>query len=307
MTRNLLGWSVMLLLQGMWCYGQDGAFMDSITVNKSLGLYEFNLHVPLGQTFISKTSRGSNCYVKAYRPDKKIAPHVSKDTLAGKLSTNLSWTASNHHYRGDSPQGKQYQMGKNVSSSISVGKDPHNYLMELNPSTEVPVALNMRLGYGSSRLDLSGLDVRKVNIMTSSTNVIISYKTPNRGKMEGLKITGGMSQIVLRNIEYAKAENVAIDNSMGDTRIILGNRAECNTNFKVVVGAGSCLFLAHKDIPMKLVLDYGFFSDIELSDDFIQTGENTFVNLPYKKNSQGAITVYADIGLGNFTLVTFEQ
>lgn len=307
MFKSALG-LLSFVLTGVIGFSQNAAFTDTIHSNPNFGLYEFKLHIPVGQTFISQCHTAKDgAIIRAAMPSREKMPLLIRDTLRDKLTSTFAWgsaaegiQSANGSMRGGDPQ-------RSVKGNMTVVDDPNNFLMELNPDPNVPVALNLHLGYGSARLDLSDLDVKSLNIVGGNSDIILAYKKSNRSVMQSMHINGGMSQIIIRNLEFARAEDIDIKNGMGQTKIILGSSMRQKSRMKLEVGAGSCLLLVSENVPVKIKLSSGFFSSVEIPDDFVETGENIYVNMAYKSNPQEAMTVMVDIGIGSFSLITFKE
>lgn len=189
---------------------------------------------------------------------------------------------------------------------MTVDDDPQRYLMELRADPAVPTKMVMNLGYGSAWLDLSGMDVRGLDVQSGNADVFITYKTPNTHPMTMLNLKGGMGKFVVRNIEMARAENVILENGMGNTKIIVGETAYNKTNIALQVGTGACTLLVHEKYPVKIILNSSMLSKVELPENLIETTDNTFVNLAYKANPQNAMTITVDVSMGTFYMVAFE-
>lgn len=311
MIRTWLGFSLGLatIFAGDLC-AQAGAIVDSMSFDRKFGYQEFVVNIPVGQTFVNSALKPNFTYVRAYRPDIHTRPIIKSDTLRDRIVTLLTWkhdksSSSFSTEVSSSNQTGTYHYQCTKSASVQSG-NPENYLMELSPDRTVPTALNLTFGYGSARLDLSDLSLKRVNVSSSTTDVIISYQKPNRLSMSEMTINGGMSRIVIRNLEMAKAEKVRIENGMGNTKILMGNGGNHATQVELLVGAGSCIFMVQKDVPLKLVVNQSFFSSLELPATFSKTEENTYVNQAYQANQTHASVVSVELGIGSFTLINFD-
>lgn len=311
MIRTWMGLSLGLatIFSGKIC-AQAGAVIDSLPFDRAFSYQEFNLNIPVGQTFINSALKPNFSYIRAYRPDVHTRPIIKTDTLKDHITTHLTWKHSNGSSSfttevSSSNQAGSYHYQCTKSASVQSG-NPENYLMELSPNRDVPTVLNMNLGYGSARLDLSDLTLKRVNIFSGTTDVIISYQKPNRTQMAELNINGGMSRIVIRNIEMARVDNVKIENGMGNTKILMGKGAGKQMHMDLMVGAGSCIFMVQKDVPVKLVVSQSFFSSLEIPAGFQKTAENTYVNQAYIANQAQASTISVELGIGTFTLINFD-
>lgn len=268
------------------------------------------MDVPLGQTFISN-KWGNTCkLVKTHVPQGSPTPVTHTDTLSDRLVTtlNLSPTTTTQTSTQAKSAGNmatavhQYEV-----KSVTAMGNPEDYLLELSPDPSRPSALNLNLGYGSARLDLSDLSIDGIHIQSSGADVILTYNTPNRVSMRNLWITGGMSTIFLRNLEMARADVVTVENGMGETQIIVGNKPDRTTTVQLTVGAGTATLILNQDVPTKIVISDNLFSNVTLPEGMFEIEKGVFVNLPYKANPKNAFVFDVELGIGEFSVITFKQ
>ena len=283
MIRSVFGLTFLLVMSFSHCYGQAKTVRHFIETDSFIQMYELRLDVPFGQTFVKPAPCPSRHTIRFHTPDHAITTKVSEDTL-----------------------GRMMRIILGMHGSSTLYDDPSHYLTELCPARNSSLALSMKLGEGSTCMDLSNLSVRSVDIASSSANVFLSYKQPNLERMQLLKIRSGMSKIVLRNLENARAERVKIDNGMGDTKIIIGENLHDSSLLNVSVGAGACVLVVHEKVPLKLILKNNFLSSVDIPDNFIKTGRNQYVSLAYKANPGKAMVVEVDLGIGSFSVISHE-
>ena len=286
--------------------GQTFSHVDTIPSAHAFSLVEYQIQVPLGQTFVKSGGCQSNSTVRFNVPHASNKPHFTVDTVGNVVvpmiamgSRGTTMQRSVASIRGASTM--------TVSrTSVTVDDDPGRYLMELKADPTVPTKMVMHLGYGSAWLDLSNMDMRAVDIQSGQADVFLTYKSPNTHPMSYLKLVGGMGAIVIRNVELARSENIVIENGMGNTKVIIGEKPYCKTNTSINVGSGTCTMLIHKDYPVKVIIKTSLFSTVELPEEMIKTCDNTYVNLAYKANPQNAMTAVVEVSMGRFYLVSFE-
>lgn len=290
---------------------QGQSHADTIPTSPFLTLNEYFIEVPLGQTMIAPSRCGSLTTVRYSLPEGKPAPICNLDTTTSQhLRATLSMGSHTHqHYahsqtslRGGTPTVVSYRM----AGSMTIDDDPSKYVMDLNLDPEAEMVMNMDLGYGSARLDLSGSRMRGLRVVSGAADVVICYNRPAAAPMKMLQVNSGMSKIVVRNLDQARAENVVIDNAMGDTKIVVGNTVHTRSMVRIDVGTGNCTLLVHKDAPVKIVLNSTIFSSTPMPEGFVKTGDNTFTSLSYKMHSLEAMTIVVDLGLGSFEMIPFD-
>lgn len=296
MLKQVLGATVGVCMGTIPVLGQGFSHIDTLKSSNLFGLYEYHVDVPLGQTFIKSGDCQRFSTVRFHVPESKNKPSFSLDTVGKKIipmivmgSPGTCAKKASMAMRGAAT------MTVSRGTSVTIDDDPQRYLMELRGDPTVPTKLVLGLGYGSAWLDLSAMDMRGVEIQSGNADVFVTYKTPNTHPMAMLEINGGMSKIVVRNLEMARSENVVLENGMGNTKIIVGQKAYNKTNVSLSVGTGNCTLLVHQDYPVKIIIGSSMLSTVEIPSNLIETTENTYVNLAYKANPQNAMTFTVDV------------
>jgi hypothetical protein len=307
MLKQVLGATIGVCMGTTPVCGQGFSHIDTLKSSNTFSLYEYHVEVPLGQTFVKSGDCQRFSTVRFHVPESKNRPSFSLDTIGSKIrpmivmgSPGTCSKKTTMAMRGAAT------MTVSRTTSVTIDDDPQRYLMELRGDPTVPTKLVLGLGYGSAWLDLSAMDMRAVEIQSGNADVFVTYKTPNTHPMGMLQINGGMSKIVVRNLEMARAENVVLENGMGNTKVIVGQKAYHKGNVSLNVGTGNCHLLIHQDHPVKIIIGSSMLSTVEIPADMIETTENTFVNLAYKANPQNAMTFMVDVSMGSFFVVTYE-
>jgi hypothetical protein len=310
MFRVVLGFSFATLLVPATVLSQGRSHADTIPTSPFFELNEYVIQVPLGQTFVAPARCSGLSTARYSLPEGKPTPICQIDTTTEQhLRATLSMGAHTQKatYQSQSTmRGNGAAVSYRMAGSMTIDDDPSKYVMELNLDPQAETAMQMDLGYGSARLDLSESHMRALRIVSGAADVVICYNKPNAIPMKVLKLSSGMAKIVVRNLEYARAEQVFIDNAMGDTKIVVGNGLQSRSMVKVDVGSGSCTLLVHKDAPVRIVINSSIFSSVPIPEGFLKTSDNTFCTHSYKMHSQEAMTIVVDLGLGSFEMVPFE-
>ncbi len=312
MFRIVLGATLSILLPAVGLCQKPG-HADTIPTSRFFELNEYFIQVPLGQTFIAPApcSGGAVTVARYHLPAGKPFPICDIDTTPQQhLRTTISMGAqtksncaqSQTSMRGASNSIVSYQ----VSGSMTIDDDPAKYIMDIAADPLAPMAMKMNLGYGSARLDLSDLRMMALEIVSGAADVLISYTKPNAVPMKFLNVSSGMSKIVVRNLDWARAEQVSIENGIGDTKIVVGAEMKTKSTVHIGVGAGKCTLLVHQDAPLKIVVNGTVFSSAQIPDGFVHTSDNTFTSHSYKLHSQEAMTIIVDLGLGSFEMIPYE-
>lgn len=308
MFRMVLGISLAAMALPQLASAQGQVHADTIPSSPFLKANEFHIEVPLGQTYIVPGRCPGMTTARYSIPVGKPEPICELDTTIDQhLRANMSMGAHTQKttIQSQSMRGSA-SVSYRVSGSMTIDDDPSKYVMELGIDPKVETMMALDLGYGSARLDLTDLRIKGLRIVSGAADVVICYNKSSATPMKVMQVSGGMSKIVVRNLEHARAENVFIENAMGDTKLVVGPTMQNKSMVRIDVGAGSCTLLVHKDAPIKIVINSNIFSSAGVPEGFVKTGENTFTSLAYKVHAQEAMTIIVDLGLGSFELIPFE-
>jgi hypothetical protein len=310
MFRVVLGFSIAAMMLPVAALSQGQSFADTIPTSPILALTEYLIEVPLGQTFIAPARCGGATTARYSLPEGKPAPICHLDTTAEQhLRATLSMGMHTHKavYQSQTTmRGSTSAVNYRMAGSMTIDDDPSKYVMELNVDAHADMMMKLDLGYGSARLDLSDTRMHALRIVSGAADIVLCYNKPSAAPMRLMHLSGGMSKIVVRNLELSRAANVIIENAMGETKIVVGKQMTTKSMVRLDVGAGSCTLLVHKDAPIKIVINSTIFSSAPVPEGYVKTGENTFVSHAYKIHSQEAMTIVVDLGLGSFEMVPFE-
>jgi hypothetical protein len=312
MFREVLGFSFMAMLLPATALAQGRSHADTIPTSPFLTLNEYLVEVPLGQTFIGPARCGGLSTVRYSIPEGKPQPICDLDTTSDqhlRATLSMGEHTQRNNYQSQSSttmRGSSTNVSYRMAGSMTIDEDPSKYVMEVNLDPKAETMMKLDLGYGSARLDLSESHTRALRIVSGAADVVVSYTKPNACAMKLMHLSSGMSKIVVRNLEMARAEQVNIDNAMGDTKIVVGNSIHARSMVKIDVGAGSCTLLVHKDAPVKIIINSTIFSSAPVPEGYVKTGDNTFTSASYKMHSQEAMTIVIDLGLGSFEMIPFE-
>ncbi|MFM2374950.1 MAG: hypothetical protein RLZZ165_46 [Bacteroidota bacterium] len=310
MFRFASGFSLVTLSFQVAAFGQIQWHADTLPSDALIRLYEFQVEVPLGQTFVT-TGRCQGFTTTRYSlPSDKPKPVCEVDTTSDQhLHVTFSMGDHTHQLAQSHASLRAGNGGSHrVAGSITIDDAPSRYVMELKLDPNAEVVMNMDLGYGSARLDLSEAHIRGLQIVSGAADLVVFYNKPNAIPMKFMHLSSGMSKIFVRNLENSRAENIFIENAMGETKIVVGNAIQAKSMVTIDVGSGSCALVVHRDAPVRIVVNSTIFPSFSPPEGFLKTSDNTFCTHSYKVHSQEAMTIVVDLGLGlgSFEMIPFE-
>lgn len=170
-----------------------------------------------------------------------------------------------------------------------------------DPTISTDLALN--LGVGASRLNLSGLSLRNVVINSALSDVVIMYTSANQVEMEKMDIQVAKGDLLLKNLELARAELVTVRNDIGKTTLILGGATPAPSTVYLQSGVGGCTLIVDPDHPIRIVLKTGLFVSIEAAEGFEPQEKHVLVNQAYQRHPERATSVICTADFGTISVI----
>lgn len=210
------------------------------------------------------------------------------------------------------------QQGSMQAKSIQMAPSNLNPLMrtttanatEFHAEPDVPTDLQLFLGHGASELDLSGLNFHNVAINSSFSDVIIKYDRPNQSLMRRMDVHTGKADVILENIELARAEVISVQTGMGSTRIVLNNKEASSSSIHISSAVGDCELVIHEEQPTQIILRNSFFAKVFMeSGQFKRLNRTNLVNVAYLQleDKSEAVRIVCNLDFGKLYIHNYSQ
>ncbi len=252
---------------------------------------ELCLKAKTGNCFIRPSQ--STDFLNIYsNQDLEQYSHTFSNEIIGKIcSVKLALEEAN-----------QSGVGQKISYQV-FGKDEKSmdkfWKVYLTEST--PYSLNLDYGLGNANIDLSGLSIEKLKIITGSADVNISYLSgvENKVTMDTFYIKVDMGTVNAKQLNLAKSKVLVADVGFGNMFLDFSNRPTVTNHVVGSVGAGNLIIrLPNEDVPVMVKINESWLCSINLSKSLKKIGENKFANAAYTKNSKNALTFDLDVSMG---------
>lgn len=288
--------------------GQDGVTVDTLPTPSTLTHLSLNIEIPKGDIFIKPSPVCGQSFNKL----AGAKPGVYHDTQEkrdpnGNLVREIS-LGQNHKGTGSVRSVAPPRMAGRITRELTnldsyATSREHTSEIEVDPN--VPTNLYVDLGVGSSHLDLSALTLKNVSINSGLSDVVVVYTSRNKVRMSNMDVHTIKADLTLKNLEYAQADLVNIQNDMGDTKVILGNGCKSSQNSNIVIqsGVGKCTLIIHDQHPTKIHLRNGFFSTTDISEGFIAVGKGIYANEAFHHREEGATHIICNIDFGSISIM----
>ena len=203
--------------------------------------------------------------------------------------------------------GIENEEGSKVSKKISyqvLGREESGNtekLWKLYLTDEKPYSLDLNYGLGNANVDLSGLSISRLRINTGSANVNVSYDTgvENKVDMDTFFVKVDLGTLHVNQVNLSRSRVVIAEVSFGNMLLDFSNTPIVAPNVRGSVGAGNMIIVLPDDsVPVKVTVNESWLCTMKLSRSLRKTGEFTYTNAAYSKNSKHALTFDLDVSMG---------
>ncbi len=298
--------SALIALSYGFLMAQSGYQVDTILTFSSNHM-DLKIDIPVGEIHMGSSNICGASVSRVLTPNTQI--HHKVNTATDPNGNLRRWVTYDHpevrRQQTNSALARTSASNLELSTSlndteVSLGD---SYKAEYLPDPSMSTSLYVDLGVGASRLDLSGLSLTGVDINSAFSDVLVTYSNPNLVSMEKMDIHAAKANVVLKNLEYARAEMITIQNDMGETKLIIGNGYFPKSTFYIQAGVGSCTLVIHKKQPVQIILRKGFFSALELPESYQLMSKGVYANEEFIKNPEKGIKIICNIDFGNISVI----
>ena len=285
----------MLAVWAILLPAQTSPKIDTLVTDEGATMMLLNIKIPSGEMYLASSGLCGKSLSKL-ASNSEDAEH--------KYDHNVEMNGTVRRFINVEYPKNTAAINSNSTATLRLANPvTENFRSEYKQDPSLDTELKLDLGSGGAMLDLSAMSVKRVQINSAFSDVILSYNRPNFVRMDEMDIHVARAKIVLKNLEQARAKKVHIRNEMGETKLIIGDKGRPGSKIHVKSGVGDCMIVIDKDQPTKIVLSGGMFSKIEVDDSFKEHGEGTYVNAAYHYNPAKCTTVFCEVDLGNISLM----
>lgn len=272
-----------------------GQMKKQFTVEESPGCESIRLRLKAnsGNCFIKPTQEPQILNVFSNQQENAYAHNFRKEIKGKVCEVLLNVEESNSEGIGQTISTRFFGTTSNNSSD----KIWKMYLTEAKP-----YALELNYGIGKAHVDLSGLAIKNLRIITASADVVAGYSSAlgNQLEMDTFAIKVDVGSILVNNLNLSKTRNVVADVGFGSMTLDFSGKPEIFSRIKGSIGAGNLtILLPSADVPVIVKVKDSWLCSLKMPASLKRIGENTFANAAYSKDVKNALYFDLDVSLGN--------
>lgn len=273
----------------------------------------FHLQVPAGELFLRSSNECGISTTRLHSVNNEAQFDVQQKTDDnGNFHRHLTLSAPGLTPKSASTTASTSTLRLSDGiSTLNAYDNPDQIRSEIQIDPNLSTDLFLHQGVGASRLDLSGLSLTSLTIKSAFSDIMLNYGTANQVQMQKMEIHSTRGDVIIKHPELAMAHHIVIQNDMGTTKLVLGDRAFPHTNITVHSGTGSCVLMVDKEHPTLIIVKAGMFADEEIGGSFDEISEGVYANESLRTHCgvdaespcQHSTTVTCDLDLGTLTVM----
>jgi hypothetical protein len=165
-----------------------------------------------------------------------------------------------------------------------------------------PYALELSYGVGTANVDLSGLAISKLKIVSGSADVNVHYLSgmENQIDMDTFYVKVDLGSVNVKNLGLARTKYLMADVGFGNMTLDFTEKPVISNYIKGSVGAGNLVIILPKNgTPVSVKIHDSWLCSVKLPATLKKGADNTFTTDNYTKDSKEALTFDLDVSMGN--------
>ncbi|NOS91068.1 MAG: hypothetical protein HOP30_04040 [Cyclobacteriaceae bacterium] len=247
-------------------------------------------------------SKSGNCFIRPSQNNDFLTIYSNQDLEQYSHSFSNEVKGTTCMVKLSLEEQDQKGVGQKISYQVFGGDEKRtDKFWKVYLTEETPYALNLDYGLGNANIDLSGLSIEKLKIITGNADVNVSYSSgiENKTTMDTFYIKVDMGTVNAKQINLARSKVVLADVGFGNMFLDFSNKPTQGNHIIGSVGAGNLIIqLPDETVPVMVHISDSWLCSINLSKSLKKIGDNKYANAAYSKNAKGALTFDLDVSMG---------
>ncbi len=168
-------------------------------------------------------------------------------------------------------------------------------------SDEKIYELKMNFGVGDAYIDLSGLQIEKLNVNTGSADINIGYLSGirNQHRMDTFNVKVDLGSVQMRRLSLANAKVIIAEIGFGDAYLDLSEKPKESSYIDASVGVGNLVVVVPRTgTGIKIMVNSSMLCQVKLSKSFRENSPDVFINEFYEEGGENQLVFNVDVSLG---------
>jgi hypothetical protein len=172
-------------------------------------------------------------------------------------------------------EGERASLRLNVDSHGGFGSGGGNdNELTLRLTDKVPLDLNLTAGVSESRLEMSGLKIRRMHLRGGVGKTDMTFDKPSGEVMESFEVESGVGELIIHGLGNTQVRQLDVKGGVGHTEIdFSGDLGPSPVDARVKVGVGEVRLKIPRDADVEIEAEGSFLSNIS-APSFEKNGRN---------------------------------
>lgn len=256
---------------------------------------------------LNLSTKSGNCYII---PSDNVEPLKIMGLTENDAATSSFWSETigdTKHLKVDLRHKNEYSTVSRMISQSFFSTPEHTENWHVYLSKAHPLSLSLHHIVGTAFIDLSGLSIEKLKVISASANVHFSNKDKilNKIEMDTFSVKVEFGSIKIQDIQLANVNNVLANVGFGNLTIDFDEGWHRSSKINASVAAGSMdILIPQNSIPIKITVKDSPLCSVKTLPNFKRISKNVFVSENYNSEAANILDFVIDVGMGS---ITFHQ
>ncbi len=161
-------------------------------------------------------------------------------------------------------EGERASMRLNLDSHRGFGSNSgRDNELTLHLTDKVPLELNVTAGVSESRLEVTGLKIRRMRLRGGVGKTEVTIDKPSGQVMNSLDVESGVGELIIHGLGNAQVEQMDLKGGVGHTELdFTGDLGTSQTEARIKVGVGAVRMRIPRDADVEIEAQGSFLSNI---------------------------------------------
>ncbi|HEY71886.1 MAG TPA: hypothetical protein G4N99_01275 [Thermoflexia bacterium] len=193
------------------------------------------------------------------------------------------------------------QGGADEEWGFPTGNTRNEWELEFSP--EIPLDVNLQVGAGKGNLDLTGLQLVKLDLDLGAGDFSVQFGEPNGAEMGDLTLDAGASRLEVVGIGNASPEMIKVQGGVGNIDLDLTGDWSRSADVRVTAGVGALTLRLPDDVGVQVDVEGGL-SNVNASG--LERDGDTYVNAAFGE-AEVELRIEVTTGVGTLHLIEISD
>jgi hypothetical protein len=167
--------------------------------------------------------------------------------------------------------------------------------LKLRLTDKVPVDLDLRAGVAESRLELTGIQLRRLQLHGGVGKTEVTFDKPSGQVMSSLEVESGVGELIMHGLGNARVEQLELKGGVGHTELdFTGDLGATSMQARIEVGVGAVRLTVPREADVEIEAQGSFLSNIS-APSFEHNGRN----YTHRGGGEAKIRIRVQSGVGS--------